>query len=411
MADIRPFRAYRPPADKAELLTSRSFESYTKEELADILSENPCSFLHIIHPGQPAVRKLSSENRFKAVRDKFQEFKDRKHLIQDRKPGFYVYQLDIKDYSCQGFLALTSTRDYKENIIKRHENTLARRERLFASYLNGVGFNAEPVLMTYPDSRNIGSLLKTATKVDPCLDFSSPDGARHRIWQMTEKDRIEELQTEFEAIDKLYIADGHHRSASSALLSDLRKNPDPASPYNHFMSCLIPESAVRIYEFNRMVRDLNGYSATEFLKLLTSAFQITPKGPLIKRPGKKHHFGMYLQGEYYELRLKVKDKERGPLSLLDTHILYTRILRPLLGVEDLRNDNRIAYGYGKQNLLSMKNAIDQGEFEVGFSLVPVNIEEIKDIADAGLVMPPKSTYIEPKLRSGLTIYELSEASL
>ena len=222
---------------------------------------------------------------------------------------------------------------------------------------------------------------------------------------------VERLQKEFARIKVLYIADGHHRSASSNLLAQYSEKANPKhtgnEAYNYFMSYLIPESEIRIYEFNRMVQDLNGLTKEEFLVRLDEYFRIQNKGNMLYRPSRKHHFSMYLDGEFYSLYLRKKVYSfTDVLSELDTQILYKTILEPVLGIHDLRNDKRIAYGYGKHNIIKMKDEIDQGNFEVGFSLVPITIDEIKAIADSGLIMPPKSTYIEPKLRSGLTIYEL-----
>ncbi len=296
-------------------------------------------------------------------------------------------------------------------MIKKHEDTLQQREELFAEYLDTVGFNAEPVLMTYADNDEVNAIFQRKIQRKPEYDFTTVDRVNHKLWKISYPEGIEKLEKAFAQMDALYIADGHHRSASSDLLAKHLEKENPQhngqEPYNYFMAYLIPESQMRIYEFNRMVKDLNGYSKKEFLIKLDEYFMTEKETSGLGRPTKKHEFCMYLKDEFYKLHLRKTNYQfTDALSELDTQILFKTILEPILGIKDLRNDKRISYGYGKHNLIKMKEDVDQGKFAVGFSLVPTTVEEIKAIADAGLVMPPKSTYIEPKLRSGLAIYEL-----
>jgi uncharacterized protein (DUF1015 family) len=277
--------------------------------------------------------------------------------------------------------------------------------------LHTVGFNAEPVLLTYTDNPHISTILEKQKALPPTYDFTSTDKINHKLWTVSDKETITQLTELFQDMDALYIADGHHRSASSDLLAKTMESENGQhtgdEPYNYFMAYLIPESQMRIYEFNRMVRDLNGLSKEEFLIKLDGIFRIEKKEDGLYKPSRKHHFSMYLEGEFYSLYLRNTEYAfSDALSRLDTQILYKTILEPILGIHDLRNDKRISYGYGKHNLIKMKDAVDNGKFAVGFSLSPITMDEIKAIADEGLVMPPKSTYIEPKLRSGLAIYEL-----
>ena len=309
-----------------------------------------------------------------------------------------------------GFFCACSVEDYRNDIIKKHEDTIRRREQLFADYLYTVGFNAEPVLMTYSDNDGASELFKKEIQRRPEYHFTTTDRVNHTLWKISDPDTIAELEGIFGQMDALYIADGHHRSASSNLLAKkLEKENSSHSgdeAYNFFMAYLIPESEIKIYEFNRMVKDLNGLSKEEFLIKLDEHYRIEKREDGLYKPTKKHHFSMYLEGEFYSLYLrKTKYHFADALSKLDTQILYKTILEPILGIKDLRNDKRISYGYGKHNLIKMKDSVDNEDFAVGFSLVPIVMDEIKAIANAGLVMPPKSTYIEPKLRSGLTIYE------
>ncbi|MEM8999961.1 MAG: DUF1015 domain-containing protein [Bacteroidota bacterium] len=411
MAVVQPFKAIRPTKDKVAFVASRSYEEYSEEELTSVLKYNPFSFLHIINPGFKFNKSTSGKERFKLVHNRYLEFLENEVFLKEEQPCFYLYQIKKGDFSTLGFFCATSVVDYQNNTIKKHEETIAKREVLFADYLNTVGFNAEPVLMTYPDDNTITAIFEKEVTGPPEYDFTTTDRIRHRLWKIDNPNNIETLQNAFARIDVLYIADGHHRSASSKLLAEKLKSKNEAhtgnEPYNFFMSYLIPESEIKIYEFNRMVKDLNGLSKKEFLVQLDEYFRIEKKDDGIYKPSKKHHFSMYLDGEFYSLYLRKKVYHfTDALSRLDTQILHKTILEPILGIHDLRNDKRISYGYGKHNLIKMKDSIDCGNFTVGFSLTPITINEIKAIADANLVMPPKSTYIEPKLRSGLAIYEL-----
>ncbi len=410
MAVIRPFRAIRPAKDKVPFVVSRSYEEYTKKELESRLRYNPFSFLHIINPGFKFDRRVKGQERFTLVRNRYLEFLEDNILIKDDQACIYLYEISRDSFYCCGFFCVTSIKDYIDGTIKKHEDTIARREKLFADYLDVVGYEAEPVLMTYPSKSSINRIIEAEKEKEPEYFFTTPDRMTHRLWCLEDPTVLDKLQSEFEKIDALYIADGHHRSASSKLLSDLRsaeKYADEKPAHDFFMSYIIPEDEIRIFEFNRMVKDLNGLTKEEFLSELDGMFRIKNHGIELYKPGKKHHFSMYLDGEFYSLYLRKKVyRFSDALSRLDTQILYKTILEPILGIRDLRNDKRIRYGYGKRNVITMKNEIDTGRFKVGFGLVPITMSEIKSIADAGLVMPPKSTYIEPKLRSGLAIYEL-----
>ncbi|NER13324.1 DUF1015 family protein [Leptobacterium flavescens] len=410
MALIQPFKAVRPPKDKAAVVASRSYEDYSKAERKAHLEFNPFSFLHIINPGYKFKKTISGVERFSLVRNRYLEFKEDHVFIQDPEPVFYVYKTRTRNHSFCGILAGTSAEDYKNNVIKKHEDTLEKREQLFKEYLKTVGFNAEPVLLTYPDNNSVQEIVEEVTAGVPEYEFTSIDRITHYLWKLDDKKKIEELKSAFAQMDSLYIADGHHRSASSYLLAEELKaeNPDHdgSEPYNFFMSYLIPESHLKISEFNRMVKDLNGLTKQEFLVKLDEWYRIENRGSELYKPSKKHHFGMYLDGEFYSLYLRKSIYEfTDSLSELDTQILYETVLKPILGINDLRNDTRISYGYGQHNVVKMKDLIDNDKFKVGFGLVPVSVEEMKNIADEGLQMPPKSTYIEPKLRSGLIVYE------
>lgn len=391
-------------------MASRPFEEYTIEELRFQLEHNPFSFLHIINPGYKFQKEVSGETRFQLVKNRYLEFKEEEVFIQDELPCYYIYKTLSRNQSYCGIIAAASVDDYEQNLIKKHEDTIALREKIFKEYLQVVGFNTEPVLLTYPDSEVINEVMKDTMAQRPEYEFTSFNKDTHYLWTVDDPALTRRIREEFEKMPTIYIADGHHRSASSWLLAREAQAANAAhtgeEPYNFFMSYLIAESNLKLYEFNRLVRDLNGLTKKEFLIRLDEWFRIENRGSEVYRPSKKHHFSMYLEGEFYSLYLrKTKYEFHDSLSALDPYILYLKILKPILGIEDLRNDHRISYVPGKNESFEVKEAIDKGEFAVGFGMLPLTISELKQVAEEGLTMPPKSTYIEPKLRSGLTIYE------
>ena len=391
-------------------MASRPFEEYSLEELKFQLEHNPFSFLHIINPGYKFQKEVSGETRYQLVKNRYLEFKEEEVFIQDEAPCYYIYKTRSRNHNYCGIIAAACVEDYEKNVIKKHEDTIAIREKIFKEYLQVVGFNTEPVLLTYPDSEVINCIMKETMSHRPEYEFTSFNKDTHFLWKVDDPSLTSKIREEFERMPTLYIADGHHRSASSWLLAKEAREANPQhtgqEPYNFFMSYLIAESNLKLYEFNRLVRDLNGLSKKEFLMRLDEWFRIENRGSELYRPSKKHHFSMYLEGEFYSLYLrKTKYDFSDSLSALDPYILYLKILKPILEIEDLRNDLRISYVPGKNESLEVKEAIDRGDFAVGFGMLPLSIEELKQVAEEGLTMPPKSTYIEPKLRSGLTIYE------
>lgn len=406
MAKIKPFKAVRPAADKVALVTCRTYDDYSSAELAAWLDFNPYSFLHVIHPAYANAQKVSLEKRFKAVANKYQDFKHEQILIEEEHPVFYLYEIQSKGQTFTGIIAGTSVKDYQDNVIKKHEDTLQYRVELFKDYLHQTNFNTEPVLITYPDSVEINTFIALRKKSKPVYEYSTTNKEKHTLWKIDTQSEIDWLQEHFEEIPNLYIADGHHRSASAELLYEQDKHLGNEN-LNYFMSFLIAESNVKIYEFNRLIRDLNGLSKDDFIKKLSENFIIKAKDQEIWKPQNKFEFGMYLDGSFYALFYKHENHiATTVLDDLDAQILYDKVLFPILGIEDLRNDERIDYIPGKQSISVIKDLIDEGEFEVGFMLYPSDINEIKALADNNLIMPPKSTYIEPKFRSGLVVYEL-----
>jgi uncharacterized protein (DUF1015 family) len=405
MSKILPFKAVRPTPDKVGLVTCRNYDDYSPAELASWLNFNPYSFLHVINPAYVHAQKITLDKRFKGVAHKYQDFKNDGIFIEDESPAFYLYQIETKSQIFTGIVAGTSIEEYKNNIIKKHEDTLQYRVELFKDYLHQTGFNTEPVLITYPDNLELNNWITYKKKEQAIYHFATTNKEKHTLWKIDSESEINWIQKQFEKIPELYIADGHHRSASAELLFDQYQNSGSAN-LNYFMSFLIAESNVKIFEFNRIIRDLNGNSKEDFLEKLSSHFIIKSKEQELWKPQGKFEFGMYLDGCFYALFYKQETKNPSILENLDAQILYDKVLQPLLGIQDLRNDERIEYIPGKQSILTLKELVDEGEFEVGFMLFPSDVKEIKSLADHNLIMPPKSTYIEPKFRSGLLIYEL-----
>lgn len=410
MAKIIPFKAVRPSRDKVGLVASRSYQDYSVEELKFQLDHNPFSFLHIINPGYKFQKEIAGNKRFQLVKNRYLEFKEEGVFIQDTQASYYIYETISRNQIFCGIIAATSVEDYENNVVKRHEDTISHRENLFKDYLQTVGFNTEPVLLTYPDSEVINNISTEVKSQRPEYEFSSLNRDTHYLWVVNNPEQTAQIKAEFEKMQAVYIADGHHRCASSWLLAkesrENNRDHTGEEPYNFFMSYLIAESNLKLYEFNRLITDLNEMSKKEFLMQLDEWFRIENRGSEFYKPSKKHHFSMYLDGEFYSLYLRKTNYEfTDSLSTLDPYILFIKILKPLLGIDDPRNDLRISYLPGRNESFEVKKAVDEGDFAVGFGMLPLTIEEIRKVADEGLTMPPKSTYIEPKLRSGLTVYE------
>ncbi|MBV7270194.1 DUF1015 domain-containing protein [Winogradskyella luteola] len=411
MAIVKPFKAVRPTRAIVGLVAARPYQSYTVNERESRMEYNPYSFLHIVNPGYKYDQEVTGKERYKLVKNRYLEFKEDGIFVQDEKPSFYIYKI-VNRYGQKfnGIIATTSAEDYERDVIKKHEDTLAKREQTFKTYLKTVGFNAEPVLLTYPDNDTIAKIIRETQKGHAEFEFTMTYRDTHYLWKIDNKDTIATIQKEFEKMETIYIADGHHRSSSSYLLYKDEKGRNPShngtESYNFFMSYLIPESDLVIHEFNRLIKDLNGLTKEEFLIKLDEGYRIENRGLMPYNPSKPHHFSMYLDGEFYSLYLRKTNYQfKTALDALDAQLLYKTILRPILGIHDLRNDDRIEYVNGKHEMITIKSSVDSGEFMVGFGMCPSNVQQMKQIANEGLKMPPKSTYILPKLRSAITIYE------
>lgn len=410
MAIVKPFKAVRATRDKVALVSSRSYDEYSPAELSAQLDFNPFSFLHIINPSYANREEITIDKRFATIKSKYNEFKNEHTYIKEEKPVYYVYQKTTPYNNFIGIIAATSTADYDNNIIKKHEKTLKKREVLFKNYLKETGFNAEPVLLTYPDNKEINSIIKKYKSQRAEYEFTTTNNKTHLLWVVEKDNDISKIEKEFNKINSLYIADGHHRSASSSLLAkDLSKNnPNNIGneAYNYCLSYLIAESNLVIKEFNRLVKHLNGLSEEEFLSKLNKHFKVTKLTETTFKPIKIHSFSIYLGNDVYLAEFKSeRDSYKTSLHELDTHILYKYILKKILGIKNIRTDKNISYANNIKGQTYLKNQVKSGKYKVAFGLYSVSFEQMKNVAEENLKMPPKSTYILPKLRSGLIIYE------
>lgn len=413
MAEVIPFCAFRPVRDKVHLVASRSYVSYKRRDLKAKLDENPFTFLHVINPEHTlkAGTKANSPARFKLVKTRFDQFVDEGIMKQDEKAAYYIYRQIKNDHHYIGIIACASVEDYYNDVIKKHEATITKREKLFKNYLDFVSINAEPVCFTYPNNQTIDSITAEKMSQFPEYDFTTTNKVQHTFWVVNEEDKVMALKEAFATIPAVYIADGHHRSASSALLGKEKKESlkEGERPTDYFMGIFIPESNLKIYEFNRLVTSLGNHSKKSFIAAINQQFDIISKGTVAYQPQQVHEISMYLSGEWFCIVPKKGTYDTdNPVGELDVSILSKNILEPILGIADLKTDPRILFMAGTEGLEKLKKEVDEKRAEVAFAHFPVTMEQLKAVADAQKIMPPKSTWIEPKLRSGLTVYSIEK---
>ena len=398
MAIVRPFKAIRPTRDKANLVATRSYLSYSDETLKEKLEHNPFTFLHIINPNI----KQKGINKFNAVKAKFNDFKEAGFFITEDTESFYIYQQTNENQTFEGIIGATAVADYLNGNIKKHEHTITAREKMFESYLDTTGFNAEPVLLCHQKNTAITNLIQYYKVTRAEYEFATTDKTIHKLWLVNSTKDINIIINSFKSIDNLYIADGHHRSASSALLAQnsTKKN----SPY--FMSFLIDENQLNIINFNRLIKHTNGLTSYELIAEIEKSYTVIEKGSIPYSPTFTDEISMYIRGTWYSLVALPENIEQDCVSKLDPAILSNNILAPILNITDEKTDKNISFESGTTPLSIIANKIDSGEYEIAFILKPISISALKEVADNNRFMPPKSTYIEPKLRSGLTIYSL-----
>ena len=409
MAKIFPFKAVRSESDKISLVSSRAVFTYGKRELNALLDYNPFSFLQIINPERKEKIKTrpNTLERFLRVKGKYEFFINEKVLVTEEKPALYVYeQRKQNGESYIGFIGAGSVSDYTNGVIKPHEETITRRKKIFKEYLDACQFNAEPVLLTYPSNNGLNNLLKNYQESKtPLFDFTAQDGIGHRVWKIENTQDLNGISDIFEGFNEIYIADGHHRMASSHLYSEDPKSIGVSKvSTGSFMAYFIDEAQLLIHGFNRLVKDLNGLSVSQFVGKLSDSFNVGVISIEQSMPKTEGVITMFLDGKWFELSFRgIKSKD--PVERLDASILNRTILEPILGIHDLRNDRRISFIGGENVLEEVEAEVNKGKFKVAFCLHPISIKDLKDVADAKEYMPPKSSWIEPKLRSGMLIMD------
>lgn len=414
MTKIKAFKAVRPARSKAHLVASRAVAAYKPAHLEAKLASNPYSFIHIIHPeffeDDASRTEPNSKARFLKVKHKYEEFVEKGILKQDKEPSIYVYKQSNSLHSYLGVIAGASIEEYKQNKIKKHEATLASRETMFTNYLDNVGFNAEPVLLSHKKSEKLDDILSKITKKTPEYEFTTTDEVTHELWVSNEEE-IKAIQQAYEEIETCYIADGHHRSASSVRLLDLIKQRDDYNPnknYNSFLSFFIDEERLNIMSFNRLCRTLNGHSVVDLIHKIEDHFEVE-KMEQPSFPEQPHEMHMFIDSNWYKLKLKIeRHKKLDAVSSIDAEILTRYILTPILGIEDLTTDDNISFQSGEDSINEIEQLVKKDVHKVGFLLYPVTMDQLKAVADENAIMPPKSTWIEPKMRSGLTIFKIDE---
>ncbi len=395
----------RPTRDKAYLVATRSYVSYSDEHLKLKLEHNPYTFMHVVTPDGKNDNS-TGEERFLKIKKKFELFCKERIFMEEEEPAFYIYQQQTPTHVFTGIIGAVSVEDYNEGKIKKHEHTIEWKENLFANYLNATGINTEPVLLMYKPLTGIAEIKSKYMQTRAEYEFTSTDKILHLLWPVTDGEDVDFISRSFTKLNELYVADGHHRCASSSRLAKLRGGEENDS-HQFFMAYMIPETTIKIQEFNRLVKTLNGLSVKKFLKKVEENFILRWVNAKEFTPESLHEIGLYIGGDWYSLFPKPGSFDPiHPVEQLDCQIISDKILMPILNIKDERNDPNIDFIPGTEGAIEIKKKVDSGEFEVGFVLYPVSIDQLKTVADAGLFMPPKSTYIEPKMRSGLTIYNL-----
>jgi uncharacterized protein (DUF1015 family) len=412
MTKVRPFRGVRPHQHNAADVVSRPYDAYSANELREILDNDEQSFLHVIKPehGQAEQSPVNSPTLFAKSKNRFLKFVEEDVLTMELSPSFYVYTQHVGEQTFTGFIACAAVEDYDSGVIRIHEQTIASREKLLKEYLNVCDINAEPVCFTYPRSESIQTITNAVKQTTPLLDFFHDDGKRHQLWCVSDIEIIQQFEDHFAKLEHIYIADGHHRTASSVLLAHERwkqasANRSADASHNYFLGIFFPDDQLRIFEFNRVVRNI-GHDSTSFISALQNDFEVVNNGQLSVKPDRPGCFGLYMGSCWYKLTYR-HPPCNDVVGALDVSILSDHILGPILGINDLRNDDRIGFVPGIKGSNELERLVNSGKYQMAFSLFPVTGEAFYAISDQGRTMPPKSTYVVPKLLNGLVIYSLS----
>lgn len=413
MAKVKPFRGVRPPRNLITQVASRPYDVLNSEEARIEAGDNEKSLYHIIKPEidfAPGTDEHDPKVYDKAV-ENFNAFQQNGWLVQDDSEKYYIYAQTMDGRTQYGIVIAANVDDYMTGKIKKHELTRRDKEEDRMKHVRINNANIEPVFFAFPDNEALESIIKTVTAGEAEYDFVAPDGFGHHFWVVNDPEMIETITREFEKIPSLYIADGHHRTAAAALVGNEKATNNPShqgdEEYNYFLAVAFPASHLKIIDYNRVVKDLNGLSAEEFLARLADNFEVEEKGVEEYRPVALHNFSLYLGGKWYSLTAKPGTyDDNDPIGVLDVTISSDLILRDILGLHDLRSDKRIDFVGGIRGLGELKRRVDSGEMAVALALYPVSMKQLMGIADTGNIMPPKTTWFEPKLRSGLVIHKL-----
>ena len=412
MAFIKPFRAVRPKKELAEKVAALPYDVMNTEEAMQMAAGNEVSFLHISRPeiDLPQGTDVHSDQVYVKGRENLEKFLAQGVLLQDDSERYYVYRQKMGGITQTGLVVCAGVDDYQSGAIKKHELTRADKEEDRVRHIDELNANDEPVFYTYRNDPVITRAIEDVTKGEPLYSFTTDDGVSHALWTIADAALIDTLTRRFGAIPTLYVADGHHRSAAASRVRDLRKSANPKhtgrEEYNFFLTVIFPDNEMTIMPYNRVVKDLNGRSVAEFMARVAERFEVSPvPGPL--SPRERHQFGMFLAGKWYELVPREGTfAEDDAVASMDVSILQDNLLSPVLGVRNPRTDQRIHFVGGIRGVAELERVVNSGEYEVAFSLFPTSIEELMSLADEDKIMPPKSTWFEPKLRSGLFLHLL-----
>lgn len=414
MAIIKPFKGIRPPQDLVEQVASRPYDVLNSDEARTEAEGNEKSLYHIIKPeiDFPVGTDEHDERVYAKAAENFQLFQDKGWLVQDSKENYYIYAQTMNGKTQYGLVVGAYVPDYMNGVIKKHELTRRDKEEDRMKHVRVNNANIEPVFFAYPDNEQLDTIIRKYTAEKPVYDFVAPDdGFGHTFWVIDQEEDIAAITAAFAQMPALYIADGHHRSAAAALVGAEKAKQNPQhrgdEEYNYFMAVCFPAGQLTIIDYNRVVKDLNGLTPVEFLAALEKNFVVEEKGADIYKPAGLHNFALYLDNKWYSLTAKEGTyNDNDPIGVLDVTISSNLILDEILGIKDLRSDKRIDFVGGIRGLGELKKRVDSGEMKVALALYPVSMKQLMDIADTGNIMPPKTTWFEPKLRSGLIIHKL-----
>lgn len=410
---VKPFRGVRPPKALVKEVASRPYDVLNSEEARKEAEGNEKSLYHIIKPeiDFPVGKDEHDEDVYAKAAENFHLFQEKGWLLQDEQEMYYVYAQTMNGKTQYGLVVGASVEDYMTGKIKKHELTRRDKEEDRMKHVRVNDANIEPVFFAYPDNRELNEIVTKTTAQHPEYDFVSVDGVGHHFWLIQDEKDIQRITEIFAAMPAMYIADGHHRSAAAALVGaeKVKNNPDHtgSEEYNYFMAVCFPDSQLTIIDYNRVVKDLNGLTPAEFIQKLEKNFTVEPTGTEIQRPSSLHNFSVYLDGRSFSVTAKPGTyNDNDPIGQLDVTITSNLVLDEILGIKDLRSDKRIDFVGGIRGLDELKKRVDSGEMALALALYPVSMKQLMDIADTGNIMPPKTTWFEPKLRSGLVIHKL-----